>query len=225
MTGATSALLVLTRHGQTVWHGDNRYAGVSDIDLTDTGRDQAVRLAAWAREHRPDAVVSSPVRRALETATASAEVLGLRPVLHEGLREVSFGIAEGHTIGELEAADGAVVERFLHDPVANAFPGADPPEAAAARGAGALREIAAQHPGGTVLVVAHNTLLRLALCQLLGIELRRYRTVFPRLDNGTLTQLRIAADGTASLLSFNAPLPPTATTRAPPSASDAHVRP
>ena len=203
---SSSTVLVLSRHGQTVWHRENRYAGISDIDLTSTGVRQAEQLAAWTREHRPDAVVSSPVRRAVETALPSARAVGLEPVIVEGLRELDFGVAEGRTIGELALDDPDMVDRFRSDPVGHPFPGADPPGEAAARGAEALRSVASAHSGQRVLVVAHNTLLRLSLCQLLGIDVSRYRTVFPHLDNGTLTQLRLASDGTASLLSFNVPL-------------------
>lgn len=201
--------LVLSRHGQTVWHQENRYAGVTDVDLTAVGVHQAELLAQWARLERPDALAVSPVRRARETAQPVAVALGMEPVVIEGLREVSFGVAEGHTLTELEGdSDGAdMVRRFRGDPVAHPFPGAEAPDAAAARGADALRGIAAAHPGCTVLVVAHNTLLRLALCRLLGIDVAGYRSVFPRLDNGTLTRLRITEDGAAGLLSFNVPLP------------------
>lgn len=203
-----STLLVLTRHGQTVWHRENRYAGVSDIDLTELGHRQAAALAEWTRSTRPDAIVCSPVRRARETAGPSADVLGVDPEVVEGLREVSFGVAEGLTLAELERETNGhdIVRRFRHDPAAHPFPGADAPDLAADRGAAALRHVAAEHLDRTVLVVAHNTLLRLALCSLLGIEVSRYRTVFPRLDNGALTHLRLTRDGPASLLSFNVPL-------------------
>jgi probable phosphoglycerate mutase len=206
----TRTRLVLTRHGQTVWHRENRYAGSSDIDLTDTGRQQADLLAAWTRVNRPAAVVSSPLGRALATARPSAAVLGSEPVVVEDLREVDFGLAEGRTLSELRADDPDMVARFREDPVTHHFPGADPPAAAAKRASEALRGVAAEHPGATVLVVAHNTLIRLALCQLLGIDVRTYRQVFPGLGNGTLTELAIGAadDGPASLLSFNVPLSP-----------------
>ena len=203
----TRTRLVLTRHGQTVWHQENRYAGSSEIDLTDTGRQQADRLAAWTRANRPAAVVSSPLGRALATARPSAAVLGSVPVVVEDLREVDFGMAEGRTLSELRADDPDMVARFREDPVTHHFPGADPPAAAAKRACEALRGIAVLYSGATVLVVAHNTLIRLALCQLLGIDVRTYRQVFPGLDNGTLTELAVGAhDGLASLLSFNVPL-------------------
>jgi 2,3-bisphosphoglycerate-dependent phosphoglycerate mutase len=203
----TATRLVLTRHGQSVWHEENRYAGTSDIGLTDVGLAQADRLAAWARAHRPVAVVSSPLGRALATAGPSARALDLTPVVVDDLREVDFGLAEGRTLSELRADDPDMVDRFRRDPVTHHFPGADPPAAAAKRAGEALRDVAAGHPGATVLVVAHNTILRLALCHLLGIDVRTYRQVFPLLDNGTLTELALGpAPGPASLLSFNVPL-------------------
>lgn len=57
-----STTLLLARHGQTIWHAENRYAGVSDIGLTDEGRAQAEALGRWAAVHRPDAIWTSPSR-------------------------------------------------------------------------------------------------------------------------------------------------------------------
>jgi len=197
--------IALSRHGQTVWHAENRYAGVSDVDLTDTGRRQAEDLARWTAAHRPEAIFCSPVRRARETAAPSERVLGQTAQIVPGLREVDFGIAEGHTLAELAERDPALVKRFQRDPVANPFPEAESPAAAAARGAAALREVADRAGDGFVVVVAHNTLLRLALCELLEIPIARYRQRLPRLDTGTITELSIGAGG-AALLSFNVPI-------------------
>ena len=207
MTGAP-AILVLTRHGQTVWHAENRYAGVSDVDLTDEGRAQAVRLAVWATGARLDGIVSSPVRRARETAGPVAHAVGLTVTVVDDLREIDFGTAEGRTMDDLAAVDPRMVAHFRADPVAHHFPGGEPPAKAAERAVRALRGVAADHAGRTVLVVAHNTLVRLALCRLLGIDLNRYRRVFPRLDNAALTTLALSREGDAALLSFNVPLAP-----------------
>lgn len=205
MTGRATTL-VLARHGETVWHAENRYAGTSDIDLTPNGVLQAERLAGWARTRGIDAVVSSPVRRAVETVEPAALAVGVAPIVVDDLREVGFGIAEGHTLGEL---DPDVVARFRADPVAHPFPGAEPPPAAAQRCAEALRGIAASHIGESVLVVAHNTLLRLGLCALLGLPIARYRQVFPRLDNAAITEIAVpTGGGPVSLLSLNVPVHP-----------------
>ena len=69
----------------------------------------------------------------------------------------------------------------------------------------ALREIAAMCPNGRVLVVAHNTIIRLALCSLFGISLAKYRTVFPGVRNVALTEIRLENES-AALLQYNAPL-------------------
>lgn len=200
---------MLSRHGQTVWHAENRYAGSSDVDLDERGWQQAQLLADWATAAEPAAVVSSPLRRALETAELSAKALGNAVVVRGALREVHFGVAEGRTLSELSDDDASLVDRFRQDPVTHHFPDGEPSAAAAQRGARALRELAADYEGATVLVVAHSTLLRLALCTLLGIDVHRYREVFPRLDNGALTELVLPAcdDGPGGLLSLNVPLP------------------
>ena len=203
MTGGTT--LLLARHAQTVWHRENRYAGTSDVDLTPDGVRQAERLAGWVRTRGVDAVVSSPVRRARETAGPSAHAAGVPLEVEDDLREVGFGVAEGRTIDEL---DPDVAARFRADPVAHPFPGAEPPEEAAERCAAALRRVAARHPDRTVLVVAHNTLLRLGLCALLGLPVARYRQVFPRLDNVAVTEIALRGGGTGppGLLSLNVPV-------------------
>ncbi|HEV7934623.1 MAG TPA: histidine phosphatase family protein [Actinomadura sp.] len=194
--------LFLVRHGQTVWHADNRYAGVSDIALTATGRRQAARVGVWAAGADLDAVWCSPLGRARTTAAPAVATLRLALRIDGDLREVHYGVAEGRTLTEL---DPAVVAAFHADPVLGSFPRAEDPRGAAARGVAALRRIAARHPGERVLVVTHNTLMRLTLCSLLGIPLSGYREVFPRIRNCAPTELRLDGHRTA-LLAYNVPL-------------------
>ncbi|MDT0317704.1 histidine phosphatase family protein [Streptomyces millisiae] len=201
-----SARLLLMRHAETVWHRDNRYAGArSDPDLSEAGWRQVAALANAAPAEGVTAVVSSPLRRALRTARPAADALGLPVRVMSGLREVDFGALEGRTRAE---ADPALVRAFVADPVAHPFPGAEPPELAARRATAALREIGARHPEDTVLVVAHSTVLRLALCALLGLELGSYRRVFPRFENVAVTEVRLPAEPglPAALLSLNRPV-------------------
>ncbi|MCT9078633.1 histidine phosphatase family protein [Streptomyces fulvoviolaceus] len=200
-----STTLLLARHGQTVWHTENRYAGVSDVALTDEGRAQAEALGRWAATHQVDAIWTSTVSRAIATADPACRALGLTPHREPDLRECDFGVVEGRTLAEFAAEDPKAAEAFRADPVARPFPDAEAPLAAAARGAGALRRIATAHPGERVLVVAHNTLFRLVLCELLGIPLSEYRRVFPRLRNAAITELRIDDGDSAALLSLNVP--------------------
>ncbi|SFB08187.1 probable phosphoglycerate mutase [Amycolatopsis marina] len=200
--------LLLARHGQTEWHAENRYAGTSEVALTRAGLEQARALAEFVRRlegtRRPTALYCSPQGRARTTAQPAADALGLSPRISGELREVHFGVVEGRTLDEVRAEDPELVSRFRADPVACAFPGSEPPEDAAERGAKALRTIA-EADDEVVLVVAHNTLLRLTLCRMLGIPLSTYRTVFPQLGNCALTEIDIDGDRTA-LRRFNVPV-------------------
>jgi probable phosphoglycerate mutase len=208
---------VLVRHGETEWHAENRYAGVSDVPLDDTGRAQAHALADWARRQHFDVLVCSPVPRAVATAAPVAAALGLEPEVVADLREVDFGIAEGHTLQEMRVSHPEAAAAFVANPVAFPVPGAESPGAAAQRAVAALRDVAARHRDRSVLVVAHNTLLRLALCMWLGIPLARYRAVLPRLDNAAATRLRVPDDAAAppALLALNVPTSPAVTADEP----------
>lgn len=199
-----SATLLLARHGQTVWHAENRYAGVSEVALTSMGQDQARRLGRWAARTPLDAIWTSTVSRAIATAEPAATALNLVPKRERDLRECDFGVVEGRTLAEFAAENPQAAAAFIRDPVSHPFPGAEDPRAAVARGTAALRRIAREHEGERVLVVAHNTLLRLVLCELLSIPLGNYRRVFPVLRNTAVSELRIR-EGECALISLNVP--------------------
>jgi len=197
--------LYLVRHGTTVWHTENRYAGITDVALDPGGYAQAERLAAWASEAALAAIWCSPLNRARETAAPSARTTGLEPRIDERLREIDFGKIEGKTMAEAEQLFPEEIRRFKADPATYPMPGGEDPHQAAHRAVSALRDIASVHPQGRVLVVAHNTLIRLALCSLFGIPLARYRTVFPTVRNGALTEIGLG-DENAALLQYNSPV-------------------
>ena len=226
-TAGPPSELTLVRHGRTGWHSDNRYAGASDVPLDEVGLAQADQLADWAARHPHDVLACSPLRRARQTAAPVAAALGVPAEVVPGLREMDFGVAEGATLAELRQRDPAAAEAFLADPLRYPFPGAEPPEDVAERVLGGLRELLARHPGASVLVVGHNTALRLALCGWLGIPLRHYRDVLPRLDNTAITRLRVPADlaRPPALLCLNAPLDTAAPEAAAPHATPAETRP
>ncbi|WP_329173844.1 histidine phosphatase family protein [Streptomyces sp. NBC_01477] len=196
--------LLLVRHGQTEWHAENRYAGISDVALTGEGLRQAEALGAWAGSRTIDAVACSPLSRARATAAPAAGRLGLVPEVVAGLREVDFGWGEGRTLAEMRVADPDAVRAFETDAAAHPLPGSEPPLPAARRGREALRGLAERHPGAVVLVVAHNSLLRLALCLMLGMDVGGYRRLLPVLDNAAVTEIEVDGERTG-LRSLNVP--------------------
>lgn len=195
---------ILVRHGETVWHAENRYAGRTDVPLTPHGREQAAALAEWAPAAGLTAVWSSPLSRARLTAAPAAEACGLTPRVDERLYELDFGQGDGLTREEMRQRFPEQLAAFLDDPVGNHLPGGEDPRKAAARAADCLADIAREQPHGRVLLVAHSTLVRVLLCHLLGIPLADYRRVFPHLLNGALTEIRVE-DGQTALLRLNAP--------------------
>jgi probable phosphoglycerate mutase len=146
-------------------------------------------------------VLCSPLTRAVETAKPAAEALGRTPRTDDRLRELDFGLWEGKTFREIQAEDPETARRFLDD-ASYGFPGGEPLESGAQRALEVFSDLSRSYADRTVLVVAHNTLLRLALCRVLGVPLGRYRRLMPRLVNGAVSEVRYAGSEGA-LYSFN----------------------
>lgn len=198
--------LTLVRHGETVWHSDNRYAGSSDIALTAKGRQQAEQLAGWAKQANLDAVVASPLARARDTAATVAGAVGLPTRVDPRLVELHFGQGEGLTSAEMTDRFPEARRAFQRDPVAHYLPDGEDPRLAADRALACLAEIVRDHPDGRVLVVGHGTVKRLVLCHLLGISLRDYRRCFPVVRNCGVTTIRWDGGDAVALLEFNTPI-------------------
>ena len=196
--------MYIARHGETVWHAENRYAGVSDIALTERGLEQAGALATWAGGANLDAVYSSPLTRATTTAGPVAIRAGLELAIDTRLIEVDWGQGEGLTRDEMAIAFPAAYEAFVANPASSPLPDGESGQAAIERALPALDEIVARHPGGRVLVVGHSTLTRLIIATVTGMDLDRYRSTMPHVGNCTLTILRFNRTDTA-LLGFNIP--------------------
>ncbi|WP_433516151.1 histidine phosphatase family protein [Nonomuraea sp. CA-143628] len=197
--------IALVRHGESVWHAENRYAGLSDVELTPRGLDQAGQLASWAGRAGLSAVWASTLSRARITAAASAEAAGVEVRVDERLRELDFGQADGLTAAEMRERFPEARAAFEADPATNPLPGGEDPKLAADRFTECLRDIAAAHPDGRVMVVAHTTVIRIALCRLMGVPLDEYRRLFPKLDNCAITEIR-PRNGQVAILRYNSPI-------------------
>ncbi len=200
--------LYLARHGETEWHADHRYAGSSDVALTDHGLVQADELGEWAGRARLSAIVASPLQRARLTANAAADASGLDVRIDARLVEIDFGSGEGLTPGELDERMPAEWRAFERHPARQPLPAGESGVEGIARALPALLELVDEFPHGRVLVVSHATLMRLVLCELLGIDPDRYRELFPVVENCALIELRFEEfDGQRRprLLGFNVP--------------------
>ncbi|MCT2591538.1 histidine phosphatase family protein [Streptomyces sp. N2-109] len=201
--------VIFARHGETVWHAENRYAGSTDIALTQRGYAQAGALADWAEQADLTAIWASPLARSQETAHDSAVRTGLPVRVDPRLRELDFGIAEGLTRAEMQQRFPDQLAAFQTDPVTHHLPKGENPLEAGDRYRAFLTDLQADHSEGRVLVVGHTTAIRLVLCRMLGLPLREYRRIFPFLVNCALNEL-VLRDGVPSLLTLNRPVTPGA---------------
>ena len=191
-SGAPTKLLLL-RHGQTPLSIDRRYSGVGDPELTAVGLAQAAGAAARLGAVREiTAVLTSPLRRARQTATAVAEATGAPLVVRDGLVETDFGKWEGLTFSEARELDPELHAKWLGaEDVAP--PDGESFAAVRKRVAAELASIVAEYEGETVAVVTHVTPIKMILRQALGGSAEiLYRL---HLDLAGLSEVHVFPDG------------------------------
>jgi probable phosphoglycerate mutase len=167
--------IFLVRHGATVLTAEDRFAGATDVELSDEGREQVRRLASRLAQENIKAIYASPLGRTVETARILAEPHGLEVRTRDGLREISHGRWERLTRKEVERAFPDEAAAWDKDPYTFAPVGGESGLAVTARALPVLMDIVRQHPTSNILVVSHKATIRLLLSSLLGFDPRRYR--------------------------------------------------
>jgi alpha-ribazole phosphatase len=174
----------IIRHGEPV--GGRRYRGHGvDDPLTDKGWRQM--WDAMPQNPQWDHIVSSPLSRCLDFATALSEKLAIESGVDDDFREIGFGVWEGLTPDEITARDPDALERFLDDPINNRPEGAEPLQDFSARVCNAYNRVVEHHRGRRVLVVAHAGVARAITAHVLGLELKRVYSRFRIEYGGILT--------------------------------------
>jgi ribonuclease H / adenosylcobalamin/alpha-ribazole phosphatase len=202
-TGAKGAAtrLLLLRHGQTELSVQRRYSGRGNPPLTTLGRQQADAAAAYLGSRGGiAAVISSPLQRAHDTASAAAKRLGLDVSIDDDLIETDFGDWEGLTFSEAAERDPELHRRWLRD-TSTEPPGGESFDDVNQRVSRARDRIVGDHGGGTVLVVSHVTPIKMLLREALdagpGILYRLH------LDLASLSIAEFYPDGASSVRLVN----------------------
>ena len=167
--------IFLVRHGATVLTAEDRFAGATDVLLSDEGREQAGRLALRLAMQEIDAVYASPLVRAKETAEILARQHGLPVQLRPEFREISHGRWEQMTRREVEEKFPEEAAAWEKDPFTFAPQGGESGLAVTARALPALIDLVRMHGGARIIVVSHKATIRLLISLLLGFDPRRYR--------------------------------------------------
>lgn len=183
--------IYLVRHGETDWNQRHRIQGSTDIPLNDTGRGQARRAGRLLARRSWDAIYSSPLSRAMETATIISATVGLgQPQPIDALVERSYGDAEGMTDREIRASFPGTM------PV----PGREPRGDVAARVMPALLSLADQHAGEHLIVATHGAVIRTVL-----LSLKAPVRAGIAITNGSIHSFRHSR-GTLELIEFDDPI-------------------
>ena len=180
--------LLLIRHALPVRVDEGAVDGPADPELSELGRGQALALAEWLADEKVDAVYSSPMRRALETAAPLGARIGLEVVVEDGVAEFDRDAPSYIPIEELKAAG---------DPRWNQLP--EQPDHFRDLVVDAVERIVAAHPGQRVAVVCHGGVVNAYAAHVLGID----DVLFFLPHYTSISRIMAASSGERSIASLN----------------------
>jgi len=161
--------LYLIRHALNDWVGKRLPGWTPGISLNEEGRKQAARLAEWLGPVPIEALYSSPLERAVETAEPIAKSHGLDVQIRESLGDTRYGELTGQAIEDILKTD--MWEKFRAYPSRTRFPGAETIYEVQVRVVAELEKILQAHPEGNIAVVAHGDVIRVAVTHYIGLPL------------------------------------------------------
>ena len=188
-----SVKLFLIRHGQTVWNLEGRYQGDKDINLTNVGIKQAELAAKYLSQVNFSCIYTSPLRRAMDTASIIAKDKNEKIILRNNLREMSFGNWEGMKFEEINVKYNDDYQKWLNDPFCNSPTGGESFKSLNKRTFGEINNIINENEdGSSIAIVTHGGVIVSLLVHWLKIPPSRWRSIIQRqgainivvIDNG-----------------------------------------
>jgi phosphoserine phosphatase len=205
--------IVVVRHGYVEGIDPERFRGRTDLELTSSGVEQAEAAAQRiAQLWRPVIIYTSPLRRCIVTGIAVSRVCGVNAKILESLADINFGAWQWKTPAEVAARWPQQLDLWLTRPDLVRIPAGESLQDVAVRAADALRFIQEHHVGQTVVVITHDTIIRVLLLQLLEMPLSSYRRF--DVDPGSITEVTIFGNAVTLRRLNESPLNWTAGARA-----------
>lgn len=196
--------LILVRHGQTEWNQLGRIHGRTDIPLNDTGIMQARAAGEWLSQRRIDAVYSSPMQRAFDTATEIARPHGLPVISLDDIIEIDFGLWEKKTADELKKLYPEYWNDWSWhlDEDKSANMQAESAYTILNRVKRALNSIFEENTAGsTAVVVSHTMPIKLIMANAIGLPLKSLQSI--KVGNCGICELDMNTDMSGSLITWN----------------------
>jgi len=189
---------MLVRHGQTLWNREKRVQGVSDIELSKRGSAQADSLARSLRDEKIDTIISSPLKRAVQTAEAINRFHHLSIEPEKDLMELNMGNFEGMALQEMMKNHGDFLKRWAEDPASIVMPGGESLSELQNRAWGVVERIAGK--SGTTLLAAHNFTIMTILCKIKEMDLSHIIQAHVDVASKTLVEFQ---NGRGNVVFFN----------------------
>jgi len=180
--------ILLIRHGETAWNRGKIFRGTHDVPLNDTGRAQAKLVGDALRGRQIDAAYSSPLSRAIETARIALADRNIEPVIHEGLKDFSYGDWTGleeHVVAQKWPEEYRL---WITQPQVVRVPGGNTLQEVYDTAFAAMEQIASQHQDRTVAIFAHRVVNKLLVLAALGLGPKRFP--FIRQDNCCMNEFQ-----------------------------------
>ena len=163
------AKLVLARHGETVWNVEKVFRGRADVDLDEVGIKQAELLGKYLSNWELEAIYSSPVKRALDTANMIARYQEVAVRIAEGLTDIDFGEWQSRSEQEVKRLYPAILNEWYNNPERVKIPGGESLGDVRRRAVEVVTDVLSKHQGN-VLLVSHRVVIKVLICYLLGLD-------------------------------------------------------
>lgn len=201
---AATTHVILIRHGQSLGNAEGRFGGHTDTRLSPRGLEQAFATAqALAAEHL-DAIYSSDLARAIETATPLAELAGIEIQPTEAFRERSVGVMEGLTFEEAAAQYPEQYAALLRRDFEHVLLGGESYRQTLDRASRKLDEIIEEHKGGRIAIVTHTgTICILALHLMGALDAPELKPVWIASSNCGISRFDLRDDGFVRVTTIN----------------------
>lgn len=190
--------LILIRHGETLWNREKRVQGISDIELSERGIKQVQNLAHSLKDEEIDAIVSSPLKRAYETARIINQFHDLTIESERDLQELDQGDLEGMRFSELMENHLSFLEKWLQDPASIIMPNGEALSDLQRRAWSVIEKV--MKSGKNTIVASHGFTIMTILCKFQNLSLSQFREV--HVDTASKTVVTIK-DGKGSVISLN----------------------
>jgi len=167
--------IILVRHGQTEWNRIERFRGRIDLELNPTGLDQAHKTAIRIHKSwKPDAIYSSPLKRAIQTASAVAELTHNQVEQVSELIDIDYGEWQGLSPEEARLRWPDQIDAWYQHPEQAIIPGGETLTQVQNRAIAFIHLISKMDTNGTLLLVSHTVVNRLILLGLMGLGINHF---------------------------------------------------